>query len=346
LFGPSQFSITTQAIAVYQPRDIMLAVDLSGSMSFDSKFDAYRRTDAPRLDESDVKANMQTIWNQLVAQGKIPANFNTRLSWDGQNITSSTTNTVRNTLGLNGVAWPFSAGSWSGWIDHVRNDSVVNSAGYRRDYGRYTLLNYLIDGMYPHNQLSILKNADVQPITALKNGVELFLAYLQEVDTNDRVGLSVYTASDNTGYLESGLTSDMQSVEDITRDRQAGHYRSSTNIGDGLKVAVNELRDHARPGAFKMIVLITDGEANLPNNTTYGKQYAKDQAAIAASLRIPVVTISLGAGADMNLMQQMADSTGGVHFNIPGGQSVEEYEEQLKDVFREVASDRPLKLVK
>jgi hypothetical protein len=60
----------------------------------------------------------------------------------------------------------------------------------------------------------------------------------------------------------------------------------------------------------------------------------------------PIITVSLGSGADTDLMEQIATITGGVHFNVPGGQSVEQYEEDLKDVFREVAADRPLKLVK
>jgi hypothetical protein len=44
-------------------------------------------------------------------------------------------------------------------------------------------------------------------------------------------------------------------------------------------------------------------------------------------------------------MQQVADITGAQHFNIPGGQTGAEYEEQLKDVFAEIAKIRPLKLV-
>jgi hypothetical protein len=44
-------------------------------------------------------------------------------------------------------------------------------------------------------------------------------------------------------------------------------------------------------------------------------------------------------------MQQVADMTGGIHFNIPGGQSVAEYEAALKDTFRKIAEKRPLQLV-
>ena len=60
---------------------------------------------------------------------------------------------------------------------------------------------------------------------------------------------------------------------------------------------------------------------------------------------LPCHYISLGAGADTGLMQQVADITAGVHFNIPGSSSISEYEDQLKDVFREIADHRPLELV-
>lgn len=62
--------------------------------------------------------------------------------------------------------------------------------------------------------------------------------------------------------------------------------------------------------------------------------------------RIKVVTISLGTGADRTPMQQVADITGGVHFNIPGGQTATDYERDLNDVFQKIAWIRPLKLVK
>ena len=46
------------------------------------------------------------------------------------------------------------------------------------------------------------------------------------------------------------------------------------------------------------------------------------------------------------LMQQIADISDGVHFNVPGGQSVTDYEDDLLGVFRQIADDRPLILVK
>jgi len=135
----------------------------------------------------------------------------------------------------------------------------------------------------------------------------------------------------------------MQDVEDISRQRQAGHYDTMTNIGAGLQVARRELEDNARVGAFKMIVLMTDGQANLPSYRA--NSFLLQEAQRCADNHFPVVAVSLGANADANIMQQVADITGGVHFNIPGGGSVASYEEPLKDVFRQVAASRPLRIV-
>lgn len=44
-------------------------------------------------------------------------------------------------------------------------------------------------------------------------------------------------------------------------------------------------------------------------------------------------------------MQLIADITDGIHFNVPGGRPVAEYEEELKETFRRIAEERPLRLV-
>jgi len=54
----------------------------------------------------------------------------------------------------------------------------------------------------------------------------------------------------------------------------------------------------------------------------------------------------LGAGADTGMMQEVADITDGRHFNVPGGEDVQEYHDGLLGVFREIADDRPLKIVR
>ena len=98
-----------------------------------------------------------------------------------------------------------------------------------------------------------------------------------------------------------------------------------------------------------MVVLMTDGNANWIDggyDTEAADEYVMDEAALCEAAGYPIITISLGASADTNLMDECAEATNGIHFNIPGGQSVANYSEELVEVFQAIASHRPLKLVK
>ena len=334
IFG-STFDTEVSAVATFQPRDIMLVLDYSGSMSYDSQFGAIGD-----LGRTAVESNLQQIYNELGSPkfGK--------MKWAPQSITSTSKSTIKSTLGLTNVKYPYPRGSWDDYIDYVMNDSAVNKAGYRKKYGYLTWVHYLLAKHYSYSDNPNLWKTSQQPLTAVKNAVDVLVSYLQENSPKDQLGLTIYTSSDGTALVERDLSDNFSKVAEIVRKRQAGHYIAYTNIYDGLRVGREALQNGARPSAQKMIVLMTDGQANLPYNEYYGKLYALQEAQTCKQKKIPVVTISLGAEADSELMQQIADITGGVHFNIPGGQSVADYEEQLKNVFRRVAGDRGLVLVK
>jgi hypothetical protein len=216
-------------------------------------------------------------------------------------------------------------------------------------FGYANLINYWLEQRPSHYQTSDLADVTAQPISAVKDAVDVFMDYVSQVDTNDRIGLAIYDAPDGNGKIETGLTYDFDYVVSLARARQAGHYHNYTNIGAGLKSAREELEANGRTGAFKMIVLMTDGRANWHNGSydlTAAANNVTAEAQAAAALNIPVIAISLGAGADTSLMQSVADITESRHFNIPGGQSVADYRDDLFEVFRAIADSRPLKLVK
>ncbi|MCA9248081.1 MAG: VWA domain-containing protein [Planctomycetales bacterium] len=338
LFGQDSFTVRAEAIASYQPRDIVLVLDLSGSMSYDSQF--YH---ASRLGQTAIEDNLEQIYEELGS----PTFGNMQFA----PVYYSTTKTskIKNYLGLNGVPYPYNSGSWNDYINYVKSSSTLNSVGYKKKYGYLTFMNYLLERRGSHSQTPELANVSAQPMQSVKDAVETFFSYMEEVDTDDRVGLSVYNASNGNGALESSLTNDYDLIRSLTHGFQAGHYHTYTNIGAGMTTARLELNTNARDGAYQMIVLLTDGNANWVNgsyNQYAARQYVLDEAALAAEAGYPIMTISLGADADQTLMQQVADITGGEHFNIPGGQAVSSYASGLKDAFEDIAKDRPLKLVK
>jgi hypothetical protein len=333
VLNQQRFDIAAEAIAIYQPRDIVVVLDFSASMSDDSELVHIRS-----IGRGAVEANLLEIYQQLGA----PVFGN--LTWRPRGVFGTTASVIAQ-LGLDTVAYPCPRGSWAEYVQYVKTSGSVSSAGYRDQYGYLTLVNYWLEQRPMASETPDLWRTSEQPVTAVKDSVDLFLAYLAEGDMDDRVGLAIYTYSDGTAILESPLTGDYAELASLSRQRQAGHYDHFTNIGAGMEKAREELEQNGRPGALRMMVLMTDGIANRPTNSTVARQYVLDEAQRAADQGFPIVTISLGAGADTALMDQVANLTAGVHFNIPGGQTVEAYEEDLKDAFREIAAHRPLQLV-
>jgi hypothetical protein len=426
VLGKGSFSIESQAIAMYQPRDIALVLDYSGSMNDDSELQAV-----PKLGFENVMANLQQIYTELGSPqygtmefdpqyitviGQPPADdskpqitveyrynsvyVTSTLALDnvvlkfsdnttktfsglsgntgtfsyynktvyrvwvksGDNISipgtsygepfdfSSTTirSTIKKALGLNTVDYPYPSGSWESFIDYGRSSSVNVNAGFKYKFGYANLISYWLEQQPANSQTPDLWKVSAQPVTAVKDAVGVFMDYIQAVDTNDRLALVVYNAPNGNGLLETPLTMNLSLVADLARHRQAGHYHNYTNIGAGMEAARLELEQHGRPGAFKMIVLMTDGNANWHDgvyNLTAANNHVISEANAAASLNFPIVTISLGVNADASLMNLVAEITKSRTFNVPGGASVSAYRDGLYQVFREIADNRPLKLV-
>jgi hypothetical protein len=334
VLGHDRFTVQAEAVAVHLPRDMVVVLDYSSSMNDDSEL-----RHISRLGKDAIVKNLYQIYTEMGSP-----RFGD-LQWEPVYVSSGDSKKVKELLGLDQVPYPFPSGSWDDYIRYVQTSGYIQDAGYRKRYGYLTLVNYWLERQPSSNQTPGLWMTSEQPITAVKDALLVFLAYLQEAGANDRVGLAVYTYSDGGGFLESPLTYDYRRIEDISRQRQAGHYRSYTNIGAGMEAARRELERDGRDEALKMIVLMTDGKANRPVGPRQAKEFVMREAQLAAAAQFPIVTVSLGATADKNLMQQVADVTDGIHFNIPGGQSVAGYEEDLKEVFREIAGHRPVKLV-
>lgn len=338
VFGRSTTSATAQSIAVYQPRDVSMVLDYSGSMCFDSQF-----KNISLLGQTEIEANLQQIYTQLGS----PTYGSMQFDPVNYGNSSSSNSKVLKHFGLDKVAYPYPGGSWSEYVDYVQTDGYVAAAGYQNCYGYMTWINYMLAYQNTHADTPPLYGVSEQPVTALKDAVDVFLSYLTANSTDDRVSLSIYTYSDSTAILEQSLTKTYSSISSICRNRQAGHYIGGTNISAGMNKGRIDLQNNGRSGALKMMVLMTDGVVNLPTgNTNSDKAAVITEANACAAAKIPVVCISVGALADTDLMQQVADITGGVAFVVPGGQPISAVQSQLQAVFAQVAADRPLKLVK
>lgn len=249
-------------------------------------------------------------------------------------------------FGLNNVPYPYPQGSWDEYIDYVKTSSFVKAAGYRKMYGYLTLVNYWLEKRCKADETPVLWQVSEQPVKQLKEAVDVFFNYLSEVDTGDKVSLVIYNSSDQTATTEFTLTRDFDSIKSTVWQRQAGHYDRYTNIGAGIKNAVDELLARGRPNAFKMIVLMTDGQANRPSNESTGRAYALEQAQRAADNNISILTLGVGLAADQALLEQISEMTKGKAFIVPGRMAVTDFRPELTETFRTIANHRPVRLVK
>ncbi len=419
ILGASRARLRASAIATFQPRDMMLVMDNSGSMRFDSLFlyetiqkigvdgveqvieDMWEDLGSPYYGNMDFEPEYLTFSGQS-AYGPIP---HINVTWKGTEISVDSTkdlsnvvlefsngyrqkfdglyghtgtfrgtgyfnnqliirawvksgnnasgegpgygerfdmgfsNVIRRELGVDDVAYPYPSGSWNEFIlDAVFSQNLEN-AGHQFKFGMMTFVHFLNDEKSRPDETPDLYKTRQQPIGALKDSVDLLVDYLRQVEANDKVGLSIYSTN---ARLESGLTEDLDLIKDTTLRQQPNGL---TNISEGMQLARLELENNARVSASRMMVLMTDGRANRPFNESYARQLCLQEAARANDAGIRIMTISLGLDADTSLMEQIADETGGVHFRVPGGTSVSDLEDQLKEVFAEIAADRPIKLI-
>ena len=155
---------------------------------------------------------------------------------------------------------------WKGYIDYVKNLSGT----YNKRYGYRTLLDYLMESREQNNLSEDLWRTGHYPFCAIKDGCTLFTEFLDELQFGDELGLVSYADNarveltlNEDGFsinlASNPITSNYSQIDAIQRHRQAGHYESNTGIGYGVKEARELLEDHARYGARRTMLLMTDG---------------------------------------------------------------------------------------
>jgi Flp pilus assembly protein TadG len=172
------------------------------------------------------------------------------------------------------------------------------------------------------------------------------------------------------------ITTNYSVIDTIQMHLQAGEYEGWTAMGDGILkgrellvgVASNP-SDHgySRYGARPTLVVMTDGQTNqkpsgwsMPGGfnwadwtdydgngtadyttTDVNKKYAFWEATEAAKRGVTIHTITVGAGADRDLMKAIAFACGGIHVDVPGGSTVADMQQQMEDAFSQIAAKVP-----
>ncbi|OAI57025.1 hypothetical protein AYO47_08415 [Planctomyces sp. SCGC AG-212-M04] len=282
------------------------------------------------------------------------------------------------------ATYPWASGSWSAFIDYCRNDSQINNAGYRRKYGGKCLVNYLLTQKPSFAQTEDLWRVPHYPFHSLKQGAMLFADFLEDLSFGDEVGFVSYDTYYRTEHTlnydgfninmsTNPINNQFSNFKELVRHKQAGHYYSTTNIGGGLKQGKLLLDQSARPGTQPTILLMTDGLANVkddnfvfPSNWSWSTlfdydgngtadysttddyaRFALAKAKEAVDAGYTIHTMSVGLGADTDLMKAIAWMGKGVYINVPGTSSVAEMEAKVLEGFNRIAAYvPPAKLIK
>jgi len=301
--GRAQVPLETEATAFVEARDLVVVLDVSASMNDDSSLDST-------LSQAEVEELLDGIWDSLrtadpkwpgTTVSKFPSTgFGTVNSAAGTYVSSSTTSTIRNTLGLNAndgsgnrlhpfpQAGRYADGTpknkpgnstsdalWDGYINYTKN----LSGPYRKQYGYRTLASYLQQHRYDPSQSEDLWRTPHYPFEAVKGGTSLFLDFLNDLDFGDEVGWVAYgqwavqqmTHADGEVDIDistNPITAEYETINTMQLRHQAGEYIGWTAMGDGIKkgrqllVGDGASGGHARHGARPTMLVMTDGMTN------------------------------------------------------------------------------------
>jgi len=190
---------------------------------------------------------------------------------------------IKRGLGLTGVSYPYTVGSWDNYISMARETSSsatsyyepeIEAKGYRRKFGIMTFIHYLLKYESGHWETAPLWQTRHYPFHSVKEGEKLFCDFLENLNFSDHVGLISYDTSHRVEQTLSGtgmptvnisanpLTDDYEAIRDIIEHKQAAHYSYSTNMGGGIKDGKWLLDNYKREGARPTMLLMTDGNTN------------------------------------------------------------------------------------
>jgi Flp pilus assembly protein TadG/Mg-chelatase subunit ChlD len=221
--GKDSVPLVTSSTAFTEARDLVLVLDFSGSMNYDSQLTSS-------LGLTTAEELLDEIWDSLVeanptwpgtSTAKFPSTgFGNVNSYAGTYVSSTDTTTILNTLNLKANnsdgtrKYPYpqagrgsdglpknkpsnttSDSLWTKYVEFVKNHPVTS---YKKKYGYRTLMDFLqqktISSFTPRarNNSEDLWRTPQRPMEALKKGTSLFLDFLEELDFGDEVGLVGY----------------------------------------------------------------------------------------------------------------------------------------------------------
>ncbi len=153
-----------------------------------------------------------------------------------------------------------------------------------------------------------------EPITSVLKAAETFATRLQ---SGDQAALVTFASKAVlNSQLSSGISAVAQMISGLTIS--PAEERGSTNTGDAIKAANNELiSGRHNPNSRKVLVILTDGLATAPGDNP--ESYAKAAADKAKADGVIVYAIGLGDQVNMDFVRSLASSKAQAYQAISNG---------------------------
>jgi hypothetical protein len=170
-------------------------------------------------------------------------------------------------------------------------------------------------------------------IGAARNAAQL---YVDATADGNMLGLVSFSGDDFEPNEDATLDYDLTVVDDTVRGELAtaiGNLDASgfTSIGDGLWLGMERLNVRGDPDHPCAMVLLSDG---MENEARYWGVISDT----IASSRCVVDTIALGPETDEDLLEEIADATGGNYYYVPDDNSLAQGFDQLGGDWRQQLS--------
>ena len=197
--------------------------------------------------------------------------------------------------------------------------------------GRDILLAVDISGSMQREDM-IINGRQVNRLYAVKSVVSEFV----NTREGDRLGLILFG---ERAYLQTPLTFDTKTLQDLLIEAQIGFAGNGTAIGDAIGLSIKKLKE--RPDSSRVLILLTDG------SNTAGILSPSEASEIAKKAEVKIYTIGIGDGRQRNqvlfgqtLVNQnndldertltaIADLTGGKYFRARDPRELRSIYDQL-----------------
>lgn len=181
---------------------------------------------------------------------------------------------------------------------------------------------------------------------------EVVSTFASRLAPDSRLGIILFAEN---AEVTLGLTAadTLDFKEQVAKSLKRIEYRGRrTDIPAGVERAIYELREHGRSEAQRLIILLTDGlvDVGSPAKDLERARWLREDLALQAKrLGIRIFGIALTEGADFQLMQSVAETTGGEYFrvlaaaDIPGTfEKISTRIEELTRVAKQTTEAKPL----